>query len=206
MKIAVFGATGRVGSRVTQLALEDGHHVQSLVRDLSKSETIIPGARLIAGDAADQEAVRQTLEGCDLVFSALSTDKAYTLTESIPLIIEQMRALEIPRIVTIGTAGILNSRFEEGKFRFQTSESKRRSTFAAEEHAKVYSLLKESPLDWTIICPTYLPDGESQGPVRYEENLLPEGGKKITVEDTAQFAYGELISQRFLNTRVGISY
>ncbi|WP_082234737.1 NAD(P)-dependent oxidoreductase [Halobacillus massiliensis] len=206
MRIAVFGATGRVGSRVTQLALKEGHEVQALVRDLNKAHSLIPGARLIEGDAIDSKSVEKTLEGCDLVFSGLSTDKAYTLTKAIPLIIASMHEFEISRIITIGTAGILNSRYEEGKFRFQTSESKRRSTFAAEEHAKVYEALTKSSLDWTILCPTYLPTGDSEGTVRFEENLLPEGGKKITVEDTAQFAYQELINQKFHNTRIGLSY
>ncbi|MFC7062664.1 NAD(P)-dependent oxidoreductase [Halobacillus seohaensis] len=206
MKIAIFGATGRVGSRVTQFALAEGHEVQALVRNKEEAKRVIGKAVLIEGDATNKESIEQTLQGCDLVFSALSTDKTFTLSQATPLIIDGMNEHGINRIITVGTAGILNSRFEKDKYRFQSGESKRRSTFAAEEHAKVYTLLVKSTLDWVILCPTYLPDGESKGLVRHEEIFLPLDGKKITVEDTALFAFKELINPGYQNTRVGLSY
>ncbi|KHE67463.1 NAD(P)H-binding protein, partial [Halobacillus sp. BBL2006] len=103
-------------------------------------------------------------------------------------------------------AGILKSRYENGKYRFQTPESKRKKTFAAEEHVKVYESLEASSLNWTIICPTYLPKGEEQGSIRYEIDFLPEGGKKITVDDTARFAFQNLKDSSFPKKRVGICY
>lgn len=114
MKIAVFGATGRVGSLVVKHAIKRGFAVKALVRDRSKAEAMIPDAELIVGDTKEEAAVRQTLDGCDLVFSGLSTDKTDTLTTSFPHIIRVMKEKGISRIVTIGTAGILNSRHEEG--------------------------------------------------------------------------------------------
>ncbi|MCP3032464.1 NAD(P)H-binding protein [Halobacillus sp. A1] len=206
MKIAVFGATGRVGSNVVQLALQAGWEIKALVRDLPKAESLIPGAHLIEGDATISEDVEKTIQGCDLVFSALSTDKTDTLSRAIPLIIEHTISHRIDRIITVGTAGILNSRLEKGKYRYQSKESKRRSTFAAEEHQKVYQSLAKSNLDWVILCPTYLPDGENEGEVRYEENFLPEGGTRITVKDTALFAFKEIKENEFHYTRVGLSY
>ncbi|GGF16200.1 hypothetical protein GCM10010954_13550 [Halobacillus andaensis] len=206
MKIAIFGATGRVGSRVTNFALQEGFEVKALVRDIEKAESMISGAQFINGEATDLIAVEQTIEGCDLVFSALNTDKTDTLSTAKPLIIQTMLKHDISRIITIGTAGILNSRFEKGKYRYQSNESKRRSTFAAEEHEKAYQALNKSTLDWVILCPTYLPDGDSEGKVRYEENYLPEDGKKITVTDTALFALEEIKKEEFHHTRVGLSY
>ncbi|MCA0983914.1 SDR family oxidoreductase [Halobacillus yeomjeoni] len=206
MKIAVFGATGRVGARVVNKAMSDGHEVKALVRDEDKAKDIIPGAELVTGDVKNREDIENTLKGCECVFSGLGTDKTDTLSTYIPMVIDLMNEHGIKRIVTIGTAGILNSRFEEGKFRFQSNESKRKLTFAAEEHLKVYQALNKSRLEWTIICPTYLPEGDSEGEVRYEINYLPEGGKKVTTEDTAEFAYQELIQKRFIHQRVGICY
>ena len=76
----------------------------------------------------------------------------------------------------------------------------------AEEHHKVYDMLRESGLDWTIVCPTYLPDGEAVGDYRTLRDLLPEDGTKITVGDTANFSYGELIEGKHIGFRVGIAY
>ncbi|UOQ92721.1 NAD(P)H-binding protein [Halobacillus shinanisalinarum] len=205
MKLAVFGATGRVGSRVVNMAVRENIEVNAHVRDIKRAEQIIPEANLIKGDVTKSKDVEATLRDCELVFSALGTDKTDTLSKAIPIMIQLMKKHQVERIITIGTAGILNSRFEENKFRFETNESKRRLTFAAEEHLSVFKTLSQSSLSWTILCPTYLPDGEAEGRVRYEQNFLPEGGKKITVGDTAQFAFQEIKTPRFPHLRVGLS-
>lgn len=206
MKLAVFGATGRVGSQVVKLALKEGWEVVALVRDEEKAKQMIKGASRVVGDVTNPADVRKTLNGCEMVFSGLSTDKTDTLSKAIPFMIEEMKKAEIKRVVTVGTAGILNSRYEKGKYRFQTPESKRKKTFAAEEHVKVYEHFSRSNLDWTIVCPTYLPDGEEQGHIRYEIDYLPIEGKKITVDDTARFAFDCLRDSRFNQKRVGICY
>jgi len=117
-----------------------------------------------------------------------------------------MKDHQIERIITIGTAGILQSRTNPEIYRFRSLESNRRLTFAAEEHAKVFEQLDATDLQWTIVCPTYLPDGEATGKWRVERNFLPEGGVKITVGDTAFFAYNELLSSQYTATRLGIAY
>ncbi|KGP90013.1 hypothetical protein N780_07235 [Pontibacillus chungwhensis BH030062] len=206
MKIAVFGGTGRVGSSFIRMALDQGHTIQALVRDRDKADDLISKATHIIGDVTQEEDIRATINGCDLVFSSIGTDKTTTLSESMPLIRKVMEKQGITRLVTIGTAGILNSRYEEGKYRFQSSESKRTKTFAAEEHLKAYLELQSSALHWTIVCPTYLPDGEEVGGVRYEIDFLPKEGKKISTNDTARFAFEILDPPSFSKKRVGICY
>ncbi|QST00691.1 NAD(P)H-binding protein [Pontibacillus sp. ALD_SL1] len=206
MKIAVFGGTGRVGSSFIRMALDQGHTIQALVRDQDKAHNLITEATHIIGDVTQEEDIRATVNGCDVVFSSLGTDKTTTLSKSMPLIRKVMEKQGINRVVTIGTAGILNSRYQEGKYRFQSSESKRTKTFAAEEHLKAYLELQSSSLDWTIVCPTYLPDEEEMGGVRYEVDFLPKEGKKISTKDTARFAFEILDPPSFSKKRVGICY
>ena len=90
--------------------------------------------------------------------------------------------------------------------RYQSSESKRKLTRAAEDHHKAYELLKQSSLQWTIVCPTYLPDGDRLGDYRVERDFLPVDGVKIHVSDTAEFTYRQINSNEFINSRVGIAY
>src|SRR5690625_4215233 len=113
------------------------------------------------------------MQGADAVISALNTDGSDTLTKSIPIIIDATNNEGIKRITTISTAGILDSRAEPESLRYQSSESKRKLTRAAQEHHKTHNMIGKSELDWTIVCPTYLPDGE----YREEKNFLPEDGK-----------------------------
>jgi putative NADH-flavin reductase len=123
-----------------------------------------------------------------------------------PLIISAMEKHGIRRIITIGTAGILNSRLTPGVLRYQGGDSNRKLTFAAEEHEKAFRLLENSSLDWTVVCPTYLPDGEARGNYRTEKDFLPENGREITVGDTAEFAFRELEHPEFRQCRVGLAY
>ncbi|QHE51313.1 NAD(P)-dependent oxidoreductase [Pontibacillus sp. HMF3514] len=206
MKIAIFGATGRVGQKVAKHIHEEGNEVKALVRDKNKAEEFIPFAEIVIGSSIYETDVLEALHGCDGVISALSTDKNTVLSESMPLIVNSMQKLGIERIVSIGTAGILDSRYEEGKYRFQSSESKRKTTFAAEEHFKAYQTLAESSLKWTVVCPTYLPEGKELGGIRWEKNLLPVDGRKISTGDTARFAWDCFKEDHFIGTRVGICY
>lgn len=56
------------------------------------------------------------------------------------------------------------------------------------------------------MCPTYLFDGESLGKYRVERDYLPDGGTSISVIDTAEFAYQQLMSDEYVQSRVGIAY
>lgn len=80
------------------------------------------------------------------------------------------------------------------------------SLSAQQEHHKVYDILKQSTLEWTIVCPTYLPDGKSVGNYRVDRNFLPEGGVEISVPDTAEFTYNLINSNDYIQSRVGIAY
>ncbi len=206
MKICIFGSTGRVGRRILQLALHDGHEVTALVRDPANFPFQHELLNIVKGDATSQTDVRKAVHGNSAVVSALSTGNSAVLSTAMPLIISAMEEEGINRIITIGTAGILDSRTEPGKFRYQTSESRRKTTTAAEDHERAYSLLKQSSLDWTVVCPTYLPEGPSTGTYRTEKNLLPTGGLKISTGDTADFTYKELAENKFLCSRTGLAY
>jgi len=206
VNICILGATGRVGSLILSKALNDGHEVQALVRNSGIIPFQHPKLKWVIGNALDKEHINEVLRDVELVISALNTDGNSTLSRSIPIIIDTMKISGISRIVTIGTAGILQSRLQPELYRFQSTESRNRSTKAAEDHLLAYHQLKESDLDWTIVCPTYLPDGNQTGSYRTEKDFLPNKGLSISTADTAEFAYNQLFSTKFLKCRVGISY
>ncbi len=206
MKLLILGGTGRVGGQIVTHALEDGHHVTVLARTPEKIQVHHENLTIIQGNVLHKADIACAMHGIDVVLSALNTDGTTTLSESMPLIIEAMEQEGVTRIITIGTAGILQSRGNANLLRYQTNESRQRSVRAAKEHHKVYDLLRQSKLDWTIVCPTYLPDGERVGSYRTESNYLPEGGSKISVPDTAAFAYSQIKSSEYVKMRVGIAY
>lgn len=206
MNICLLGATGRVGSIILEHALSDHHLVRTLARDRTKLKHQDKNLTVIEGNVLNERNLADCMKGTDVMISALNTDGSSTLSESMPFIIQNMRKEKIRRIITIGTAGILQARSAPHLYRFQSSESKRKSTRDAEEHLKAYLLLKDSGLDWTIVCPTYLPIGERVGVYRFEKDFLPDHPTSISIYDTADFAYQQLFSTDFLHLRVGLTY
>ncbi|MEH7249080.1 SDR family oxidoreductase [Neobacillus niacini] len=206
MSILILGATGRVGGQIVTHALHDSHHVTVLVRTPEKIQIVNENLTIIQGNVLNKDDIIRAMHGIDVIISALNTDGTTTLSESMSYIIEAMENKGIKRIITVGTAGILQSRVTPNVLRYQSIESKRKSVSAAEEHYKVYDMLKQSNLEWTIVCPTYLPDGERVGKYRIEHNFLPEGGNKISVSDTAEFTFSQIKSSDNLKVRVGIAY
>ncbi|MDQ4708739.1 SDR family oxidoreductase [Bacillus subtilis] len=206
MKIALLGASGRVGQAfLTQAAADERFDIFALIRS-QHADLPLSKDRTVMGNARRLDDVKKIMENAEIVISCLGTDGDDTLSTAMAHILSAMEEQHIKRLITIGTAGILDSRYEPGKYRFETNESKRKQTRAAKEHAKVYEMLKESSLDWTIICPTYLPDGTSTGVYRTERNVLPEGGTSISVGDTADFLYRELVTGEYVGYRVGLAY
>ena len=73
MKIALFGATGRTGRVVMELALSAGHEVTVLARDPRKLRQPQKGLRVIEGDARRGSDVATAVQGADVVISALGS-------------------------------------------------------------------------------------------------------------------------------------
>jgi len=205
LKLLLLGATGRVGGKILEQALSDQHEVTALVRSPEKIHLSSDSLTIQKGNVRNKDDIKNIAADFHTVISALNTDKNNTLSKYMPMIVDEMEDRGVKRLITIGTAGILNSRIDGELYRFQAKESKR-STTAAEDHLAAYHYLKTSNLDWTIVCPTYLPDGPAKGNFRIEENYLPEKGKEISVGDTADFAYSLAKENEFLQTRVGIAY
>jgi uncharacterized protein len=206
INILILGASGRVGCQIVTLALRDRHFVTALVRTPEKIQINNGNLTILQGNVLNKDDIVRAMREIDVVISALNTDGTTTLSDSMPLIIEAMENQGIKRIITIGTAGILQSRTSPNTLRYQSSESKRKSVRAAKEHHKVYDILKQSTLEWTIVCPTYLPDGKSVGNYRVDRNFLPEAGVEISVPDTAEFTYNLIKSNDYIHSRVGIAY
>src|ERR1700722_2871785 len=69
MKVAVIGATGKAGSRITAELLERGHHVRAVVRSPDKIPTT-NGVEVVSSDLSDVAQLIGALHGVDAVVSA----------------------------------------------------------------------------------------------------------------------------------------
>ena len=67
--IAVIGATGNAGSRITAELLKRGHHVRAIVRSWGKIHSA-QGLEVASSDLADVAQLASALKGADAVVSA----------------------------------------------------------------------------------------------------------------------------------------
>lgn len=200
--IALFGGSGRTGERVLERLLKKGHRVTLLTRQsLGSNEEIDE----ILGDATDRDAVFETVRSADAVISALGTDKQNVLSTFTPLVIEAMKQFNVTRIITVGTAGILQAH-DSDNYRFETKESKRTMTTAAEDHARAYELLRDSGLAFTVICPTQLIDEQSTGEIIVSKEVLgTKHSGPISRDDVADLVMACLTDDDYVGHRVGIT-
>ena len=66
---------------------------------------------MVEGSAFDAEAVRLTVEGADVVLSALGAQSLHrvdVLERAVPLIVDAMRQSGVRRIIALGSAGALS--------------------------------------------------------------------------------------------------
>jgi putative NADH-flavin reductase len=155
MRLAIFGATGTVGSELLTQALDAGHEVRVLVRNPSKLPTPHAAAVVVHGDVRDLGAVEETVQGCTVVLSALGASDRHD-----------------PDVRRVGTANIIAAMHEHGlrrlvvmggfHLRFPGDPDNRGRTlilpflrllsaYLIEDTTEMGSLIQASDLDWTVV-------------------------------------------------------
>ncbi len=193
MNIAIFGASGATGKLLTDRCLAAEYSVTALVRRPENFRSR-DHLRVIGGNAFDPVAVRQTVEGADVVLSALgarSLKKEDVLERAVPLIIAGMQQTGVRRIIVLGSAGALPTSLDkQPAWRRWFVENIVYKTFLKWPVASQISQwndLSHSDLDWTMVMPPMLTNAPARGTYRIDGDALPRGGSRISRADVADF-------------------
>lgn len=207
MNMALFGATGRLGSQVLQQALEYGYTVNALVRDPAKLTLQHPNLSVHLGNAFNLQDVLAVVQGQKVVVSTLGggiqPETLQVLSQGLSNISSAMHTSGIRRIVAIGSAGILQ--YDADTLRRDQPSYPAMFKTVSQAHLEAYKILQPSSLDWTLVCPPNMLDGAMSGQYRVLAEYIPEGGMQITTGDVAHFMLQELEQGAFVNKRVGIA-
>ena len=207
MRLAVFGGTGRVGRRLSEYATAAGHSVRALVRDPARLPTNSP-VEAQAGDVSDPAAVFGTVRGSGAVLSVLGgaglANPGTTISSGMRHIVQAMERAGVSRVLAVGGSGVLDD--PRGGLRSEAPGFPEIFAAINREHLGTWEALRSSSLDWTMVCCPDLLDGERTLHYRVLANLLPPGGKSISVEDVAAFMLEQLDGSPFRGQRVGIAY
>lgn len=208
MKFVIFGAGGRVGQNVVLQALDHGHDVLALVRDEDAILLRNPRLKIMVGNALDPIDVVKAIQGNDVVISCLGSrvmDKPITLmSEAMQLIVRAMQQFSVKRVLAVGGQGILQH--DAHSLICEQPGFPPSLQHVSTDHQRVFGLLKASNLDWTIVCPPWMPNERATGQYRTLKDYHPEGATKISAADCAHFLVTEAVERKFVGGRVGLGY
>lgn len=206
MKLTIFGATGRTGNRILKKALKDGHTVIAFTRNAEKLDYDVPNLTIVEGDVLDKDKVGEAVGGSEAVISALGADDISKpirmISEAAKNIIEAMKFSGSKRYIGISGAGILDH--PAGGFRGDT-DSPPFLQYVYPDQLRAYQEFINSGLNWTLVCPTFMPESPETGHIRVEENFLPENPKPVPVGDVAALIYNILTQNLYIKTRIGVA-
>jgi putative NADH-flavin reductase len=176
-----------------------------LVRSVLKLSQDLPDQDIVEGDVQHAADVTRTLAGADAVISALGmidiTQAATDLSDGIRMIMNQMKDMNIRRVIAVGGAGVLPH--PDGGLRRDHEEPDFLQHVTA-EHERTWRYLSESGKDWTLVCPVFFTDDLQNSHYRVAREALPEGSDYVMLHDLAEFIVEELDKGEFVRARVGI--
>ena len=190
MKIAVYGATGNIGTRIVAEAARRGHDVTAL----SRREGAIPsGVGWRHGDAADVDAVAKVAVEHDVVISAIGPALAADGEPDafVPAIRGLGDAVGATRLAVVGGAGSL--RGADGVRLVDSPAFPAAYRHGALLQAAALTALQESraDLDWVYLSPApEIGPGERTGSYRVGRD--EPAGARISYEDYAAALVDEL--------------
>jgi putative NADH-flavin reductase len=203
MKIAVIGASGNAGSRITAELVRRGHSVTAIVRNPEKVAAQ-SGVTPVKGDVGDQAGLARLLAGHDAAISSVR------FLASDPLkLIAAARESKVGRYLVVGGAGSLE--VAPGVRLVTTPTFPVAYKAEAEAGAAFLDLLRaEKELNWTFLSPSALfAAGERTGKFRLGTDQLltgADGKSSISFEDFAVALADEIERPAQIRQRFTVGY
>jgi putative NADH-flavin reductase len=195
VRVVVLGTTGRTGSIVADLALDQGTDVVALVRHEPEPPLDARVAVTIL-DLRDQDAIAPELAGADAVVSAIGPVAGVTVTEvseSTQAVVDAMTRAGVRRIVAAANGKVFTDDEVTGEY-----------ANVAAEHRRDAAILAASGLEWTIVAAPFLTDDPATGDV----GTVVDGkgpGRSLTRADFAAVLLEALDRPEWVGHMVGVA-
>jgi putative NADH-flavin reductase len=200
MKIAVIGATGKVGQRLVDELGRRGHGVTGVARSQPTED---PGVPLRLADANDPAALADAIRGHDAVMLA-----GRFVSTSADAVVAAMKRAGVPRLLVVGGAGTLFA--SPGVQLIDMGVIPEAFMPEVAGGRDFLEGLKRSDVDWTFLSPAvnFVP-GERTGHFRLGgDDLMRDasGDSRISYEDLAVALVDELEAPQHSGKRFSIAY
>jgi putative NADH-flavin reductase len=168
---------------------------------------------VVEGNTFDPLAVGRTVEGADVVLSALgarSLRREDVLDRGVPLIVSAMQKAGVRRIVALGSAGALSDSLKkQPAWRRWFVQRIVYNTFLkwpVASQVSQWQTLSTSGLDWTMVMPPMLTNGRARGIYRIDGEALPPHGMHISRTDVADFMMQQIGNPQWVGKGVYIAW
>ncbi len=219
MKLALIGASGFVGAKILEEALNRGHQVTAVVR---KPDALPSHANLTAKavDVLDVDGLAAAVAGHDVVISGFNPGRGAAGGDEIThqhvaghrAIIDAVKRSGVRRFLAVGGAASLKTKdgsefLDSPEFpkEFEAFKGGIRGTRA------LYYMLKDEPdLDWVFLAPSvFLTPGERTGKFRTgKDHILydADGKSSVSLEDYAMAMVDEMEQPAHHRERFTVGY
>lgn len=195
MRVALYGATGRAGSRILQELVQRGHHVAAMARETPKAPSTA-GVEWKIDDLSDVQQIADNIRGSDAVISAYAPPAENTgaLVGVCERLARAVAQSHVPRLLVVGGAGTLE--VAPGVTLLQSGMLPAEWVAIATAHSQTLEALQATSIDWTYVAPAAMFEpGERTGTYRTESTRLlsdAKGESRISMEDYALAMVDEL--------------
>jgi putative NADH-flavin reductase len=209
MKLTVFGASGGIGTELVRQGLDAGHHVTAVVRETSRlAVEPHPNLKVVVADVMDPVAIAPAVAGREAVLSAIGTRVSGPTTvnsDGARSIIKAMQDAGVGRLLMVSVAGI-HTKGDDPFTRFVVKPILGRilrHSFA--DVRQMETLVRNSGLDWTLVCPPRLTNGKRSGKVRSNAERNVRGGFTIARADVAAYLLGAIQADELVGATVSVA-
>lgn len=205
MRIALYGAPGRIGSRIAAEAIHRDHQVTGISR--TRHEGLPADVTIWYGDAADADDVARIAAEHDVVVSAIAPNRTgtggrpQTFLHAMAVLADNVGTR---RLVVVGGSGSLQ--VSPGLRQMDAVTLPPEARREAETQAAALELLRDTGalVEWLYISPAFrIGPGERTGVYRIGHETPV--GDWVSAEDFAVAVVDELETPRYRRTHINIA-
>lgn len=202
MKVIVFGATGLVGKEIVKESLKLGNEVTVYIR---QTEFPVDGVNIITGELDDEAKIAEIIKDYNAIAVAVANrdleDPTQVLTPFVKLITKYISQEQ--RLIVVAGSGLTLLNFNTLRRDLPGQPAFLRNPRA--DHWDAYNYLAAIDVNYLVVCPTMIVEGDADGNYLFEEKYFPQSeSKEIFAGNVGHFIAKEMNEQNFKQTRIGL--
>lgn len=209
MNVLIIGATRGIGLELVKQALDNNHIVTALVRNSSKPGIKHDRLRVAKGDILEVTSISKVMNDQDVVCTTIGINPTFrevtVFSEGISNVIREMKKAGVNRLISVTGVGAGDSK-GHGGFLYDKIFNPLILKTIYKDKDREESIIRSCDLDWTIVRPGFLTNGELTKNYRVVTDLKGVTAGKISRKDVAHFILEQFNSNKYLKKTPLLTY